>query len=186
MINIAYRHREESIRHVAFAPKDFREATKEICEEALTDARTQLHPLLWNVEPARLEQRDQFVGAFKLALEQGIARQLASLQTDVQAIYQFDEHRIETPESWNGSLHFLVSVARPWSGMQALSRALDTNLVKSLKRLNWSRFRTRQFILEIQQATPDEIRRGLGYGAMFHAVYTKPVMVWPRNRLTYG
>jgi hypothetical protein len=63
-----------------------------------------------------------------------------------------------------------------------LGKKLDQSLVKYLKHLGWSRFQKRESILEIQQVTPNELRHGISYGAMFYAVYTVPVKVWPQNR----
>jgi hypothetical protein len=54
--------------------------------------------------------------------------------------------------------------------------------VKYLRQLNWPRFQTHQSILDVQQVTLSELRHGIGYGAMFHAVYTVPEKVWPKNR----
>jgi hypothetical protein len=54
--------------------------------------------------------------------------------------------------------------------------------MKYLQQLGWSRFGKRQSILEIQQVTPNELRHGVSYGAMFFAVHNVPVKVWPPNR----
>jgi hypothetical protein len=37
-------------------------------------------------------------------------------------------------------------------------------------------------LVEIQQVTPDEVRIGIGYGAMFSSVYNPPVRVWPQRK----
>ena len=51
-----------------------------LCEKALQDAKSQLHPLLRNAELDHLDQRGEFLQAFKEALEQRIARRLVSWQ----------------------------------------------------------------------------------------------------------
>jgi hypothetical protein len=63
--------------------------------------------------------------------------------------------------------------------VNALGKMLDRSLVKSLKQLHWQRFQEHQSILTVQQVTPNELRRGTGYGAMFYAAFTAPVKVWP-------
>jgi hypothetical protein len=68
------------------------------------------------------------------------------------------------------------------NAVKALGEKLDGSLVKYLKQLGWQRFPTQQSILEVQQVTPNELRHGVGYGAMFYAVYTAPVRVWPQDR----
>jgi len=179
MSDVNNRRWEEAQKHVVPGVRDFGQVTGDLCERALNDAKAQLHPLLRSVEVERLVQRNEFLHVFKSALEQGIARKLAAWQPGVQAVFKFDETRTENIENWDGSIHLLVKVPQLSNALKALGKTLDKGLVKCLKPMGWSRFRKRQSILDIQQVTPDEIRRGIGYGAMFCAVYTVPVKVWP-------
>jgi hypothetical protein len=167
-------HLKQSIQE-----NDLEQVANELCKTALNDAKGQLHPLLQNTELERLDQRNEFVQAFKNALEERIARKLASWQPGVQAVFKFDETRTKNRESWDGSIHLLVMVARLSNRVKTFGEMLDRSLVKHLKQLNWSRFQMTESILEIQQVTPNEVRRGISYGAMFYAVYTVPIKVWP-------
>lgn len=170
---------EKSTRRMPSPASDFGQVANELCEKALNDAKEQLHPLLRSVEVERLDQRSDFLEAFKNALEKRIARKLAVWQPGVQAVFKFDETMMENMRNWDGSIHLLVKVPRLSQAVKALGKTLDKALVKYLKQLDWSRFRTRQSILEVQQVTPNELRHGISYGAMFYAVYTVPVKVWP-------
>ena len=176
--------REKSVEYTLPAVKDIGKGANELCERALHDAKAQLHPLLRNVEVERLAQRTDFLQAFKSALERRIARKLAAWQPGVQAVFKFDETPLENLERWDGSIHLLVKVPQVSSRVKALGKILDKVLMKHLKQLGLSRFEKRQAILDIQQVTPNELRHGIGYGAMFCAVYTVPVKVWPQDRLT--
>lgn len=171
-----------AIEHIGSIQNDFEQIANKICEKALNDARSQLHPLIRSNELDRLDKRCEFVQAFKLALERGIAKRLASWQPGVQAIFKFDESLRESRISWDGSIHLLVKVPRLSSSMKALGKKLDESLVKCIKQLNWSRFRKLDSILDVQQVTVNEVRRGIGFGAMFCAVYSVPVKVWPQYR----
>lgn len=173
---------EASKERVIPTPNDFGQAANEIWEKALNDAKVKLHPLIRSVELNRLDQRTEFLQAFKLALERGIARKLALWQPGVQAVFKFDETPLENMEAWDGSIHLLVKIPRLSNAIKALNKKLDQSLVKYLKQLGWPRFRKRQSILEIQQVTPNELRHGVSYGAMFSAVYNVPVKVWPPKR----
>lgn len=175
--------REKSIEHGAPAVKDFGNVTNDLCEKALNEAKAQLHPLLRNVEVERLENRSEFLHAFKSALERRIARTLAAWQPNVQAVFKYDETQMENMENWDGSIHLLVKVPRLSNTIKLLGKTLDKGLMKHLKQLGLSRFEKRQSILDVQQVTPHELRHGIGYGAMFCAVYTVPVKVWPQERL---
>ena len=171
--------REASKERVLPTPNDFGQVANEICEKALDDAKAQLHPLLRDVELNRLEKRNEFLKAFKLALERRIAKKLAIWQPGVQAVFRFDEARVDSPTAWDGSVHLLVKVPRLSNAVKVLGQKLDRSLMKYLRQLGWSRFRKRQSVLEVQQVTPNELRHGVSYGAMFAAVYNVPVKVWP-------
>jgi hypothetical protein len=64
-----------------------------------------------------------------------------------------------------------------------LGKVLDDALVNSLHRLGLPRFRGCQSVLDVQQITSSELRQGIGYGAMFSAVYTAPVKIWPQEEV---
>ena len=160
---------------------DLEQEVNKLCEKALNDAKDQLHPLLQSVELERLDQRREFTQAFRSALEQRIARKLASWQPNVQAVFRFDKARIKSHERWDGSIHLLVMVSKLSKKVKLLGELLDKSLVDHLGQLGWSRFQKCPSVLEVQQVTPNEVRRGVSYGAMFYAVYTVPVKVWPEK-----
>ena len=161
---------------------DIGQVANDLCERALADAKSQLHPLLRNVELAQLEKRREFLQAFKSALEQRTARTVADWQSSVQAVFQFDETRLASAESWDGSIHLLVKVSCFSNALKTLGRKLDRAMVRYLKQLGWQRFGEHGAILELQQVTLSELRHAIGYGAMFCAVYTTPIQIWPRER----
>jgi hypothetical protein len=182
MSNMNNPGREKKAEITGSLPNDLGQVANIICENALQDAKAQLHPLLRNADLPRLGQRVEFVKAFKLALERQIARRLALWQPDVQAVFQFEESWMESRNSWDGSIHLLVKVPRLSDAIKVMGKALDKSLVKYLKQLGWQSFQKRQTVLEVQQVTPDELRHGISYGAMFYAVYSVPVEVWPQRR----
>lgn len=178
MDEIENRRREETAEIVVPAAQELNQIANEICEKAINDAKEQVHPLLRNVELYQLRKRNNFVQAFKHALEKRISQKLAIWHPGVEAVFQFEESWMESRNVWDGSLHLLVKVPRLSNTLKLLGRKLDSKLTHRLQQLGWSRFRKRQSILEIQQVTPNELRHGIRYGAMFHAVYSVPVKVW--------
>jgi hypothetical protein len=160
---------------------DLQQVTNELCEKALKDAKAQLHPLLQGYELDRLDKRNEFVQAFRQALELRIAKKLALWQPAVEAVFKFDESWMESRTTWDGSVHLLVKVQRLSDAIQSLGRRLDHSLLKHLKQSGWSLFEKKHSILELQQVTPNELRHGIGYGAMFWAVHSVPVKVWSRS-----
>ena len=167
--------------HAVSGMNDFGDVANELCKKALEDAKSELHPLLRNTQMDRLDQRDEFLWTFKAALEQRVAQKLAIWQPVVQAVFKYDETRLENVENWDGSIHLLVKVPQLSNIVRVLARKLDRSLVKYFRQMDWKRFRTRQSILEVHQVTPNELRHSIGYGAMFCAVYNVPVQVWPQE-----
>ena len=179
MIDVNNLRREDHVEHRISSTRDLGKVANDLCEMAFNDAKAQLHPLLQNTELDRLEKRSEFLQAFKSGLEQRIARRLATWQLGIQAVFKYEETPTENMENWDGSIHLLVKVPHLSNAVETLGKKLDRNLVKRLKQLGWQRIRTCQSILEIQQVTPSELRHGIGYGAMFCAVYNVPVKIWP-------
>ena len=182
MNDIHHWHRETPVGKHPPHVQDFGQVANDICETALNDAKEQLHPLMRNTELTLLLKRNDFVEAFKRALEHRIAQRLAVWQPGVLAVFQFDEAWADDHASWDGSIHLLVKVHRLSDAIKMLGKKLDRSLTACLKRLGWSRFRRRQSILEVQQVTLNELRHGTSYAAMFSAFYNVPVEVWPAKR----
>lgn len=172
---------ENVIEYSIPASEELEQAAKVLCKRALNHAKSQLHPLLRYVELSRLEDRAEFLLAFKSALEKRSARKLAAWLPDVQTIFQFDETRVANIECWDGSVHLLVKISRLSNAVEVLGKQLDSGLVRYLTQVGWQRFRPYRSVLDVQQVTVSELRHAVGYGAMFCAVYTAPVQVWPRR-----
>jgi hypothetical protein len=158
---------------------DIEQIANGICEQALNEAKAHVYPLIRNVTLDRLDLRKEFVSAFKLALERGIAEFLAVSQPGIQAVFKFDESWSESATAWDGSIHLLVKVLRLSNAVKTFGKSLDCRLVHYLRRLGWSRFQSKASILDLQQMTAMELHHRVSYGAMFCAVYSVPVKVWP-------
>lgn len=165
-------------------PNKLKQMAGDLCETALNDAKAQLHPLLQQAELERLDQRCEFIGAFKNALEQAIARKIVTWLPHVQAVYRFDTSRKNTSDQdcWDSTIHLLILVPELFNPVGDFAKKLDHYMLKQLRRLRWSRFQKSTSIIEIQQVTPDEVRHQISYGAMFLSLYAAPVQVWPSRR----
>jgi hypothetical protein len=159
--------------------RDLGKEATDLCNKALRDAKSHLHPLLQNIALDRLDQRSEFLKAFKSALEERIARELVVWLPGVEAVFKYDEVWTESVEDWDGSVHLLLKVPRLSGVVKTLAKRLDGSLLKHLRQSGWSRFQKSQTILEVHQVTPRELRHALGYGAMFCAVYSAPIRIWP-------
>ena len=165
----------------------FAQTANELCEKALNEARAELHPLLRRVDVHRLEKRNDFLEAFKAAMEKHVAKRLAAWQPSIQSVFRFDESHANHDPTWDGRIHLLVKVPRVSNAIKSFERTLDKYLLGYLSRqLGWSRFQEQGSILDVQQVTVNELRHGVSYGAMFRAVYSVPVKVWPLKKPKYS
>jgi hypothetical protein len=158
---------------------EFGQIADELCDHAQRVATEQLHPLLQRVDLEKLSQRHEFLEAFKCSLEREIAQKIVLWLPCVKVVYRFDSSRKCKLEDWDNAVHLLVLVPQFMPSIKELSTILDSELLKSLKRLPWSRFRDSNSIIEIHQVTLEEMRHGVCNGAMFFSVYTAPSQVWP-------
>ena len=158
---------------------EFRQMSNELSDSALRDARERLHPLLQRGDLEKLGQRHEFLQTFKCSLEREIAQKIVLWLPCVKVVYRFDASRRSSTEEWDNTIHLLVLVPRLMSPIKELGPLLDGEILNGLKRLGWSRFQDSKSIIEIQQVTPEEMRHGVCYGAMFSSVYTAPSQIWP-------
>lgn len=179
MRNVGIWRRGRIEERIILAPNDFKKLARRLCEKALGDAKSQLHPLVQSSALDHLDRRSEFLETFKSALEHGVAGQVSIWQPGIQAVFKYEETLSEPLEVWQGPIHLLVKLPRLSNAVKAFGKRLDKCLVYSLRQLDWQRFQTCQSILDIQQVTPNELRHSIGYGAMFCAVYNMPVKVWP-------
>lgn len=178
MRNVFTWHREKTDTDAFPAAVFFTRQANELCEKALNDAKLRLHPLLRSMDVNRLDGRKEFVHAFRSALERRIAKQLALWQPSVQTVFKFEEALVVDDTKWDGKIHLLAKVPRVSDRLQAFGKKLDKNLLGYLKEMGWSRFKEQRSILDVQQVTLNELRHGISYGAMFHAVHNRPIQVW--------
>jgi hypothetical protein len=158
---------------------EFSQIADELCEHAQRAAKEQLHPLLQRVDLEKLCQRPGFLEAYKQSLEREIAQRIVQWFPYVKVVYKFDSSRKNRLEEWDNTVHLLVLVPQLMPLIKELGTMLDGELLKSLKHLPWLRFQDSKSVIEIQQVTPDEMRHGVCYGAMFFSFYTAPSQVWP-------
>jgi hypothetical protein len=172
--------KQEIIDNVITNKNGLKQVAKDLSEKALTEAKTQLHSLLQQVELERLDQRREFLEAFKHALEKESARKIVMWQLCVQTVYKFDDPWGTNTECWDNTIHLLVLIPQLLIPMRELGAKLDRDILRRLKQLSWARFQKSKSIIEIQQVTLAEMRHGVSYGAMFLSLYAAPVQVWPR------
>ena len=152
------------------SPCAFGSVSEELCEKALMDAKSQLHSLLQQVDPEKLDQRRELVEAFKHALERAVSERIVLWLPCVKAVYKFENLRGSSPKYQDNTIHLLILLPRLLPSSYRLGAMLDHEVLERLKRFNGSRFQDSKSFLEIQQVTPNEIHHGVCYDAMFYSL----------------
>ena len=119
---------ENVIEYSIPTAEELEQVAKVLCERALSDAKSQLHPLLQNFELDCLDQRPEFLRAFKCALEHEISRKLAAWHPGIQTIFSYEEAPFKNIEDWHGSIIFLLKVPCLTEEVKALGKKLDNSL----------------------------------------------------------
>lgn len=176
--------REELNETTAFAVSPIDDVAETIRDDAVAFARQQL-----DGEDAGLISmfgRRDFFESFKYGLVSKVAEVLAANDRNVLAAYTYDvdmnpdaEISGETP--LDATVRLLVHVATPSAALQAFISALDRALVTSLKELPSSLLREREFILDVNLITDQDIQHRIGYAKLLTSPFAPPLKVWQRE-----
>ncbi len=131
------------------------------------------------VDQARRQAQTQsptrdFAEAFKHALASGVARALAENDKFVQTIYAYEPTAAD-----RATIHLLVLVTRPSAALEAFIATVNRALVTQLQ--NMGQPAPRESVLDVNVFTQEEVRRGVGYGALLHSVSPPPQTLWQRE-----
>ncbi len=118
--------------------------------------------------------RSGFAEAFKQALAAGVARALAENDRFVRAIYAYEPATAD-----HATIHLLVRVTKPSAALEAFIATVNRALVMQLQAPG--EVAPREAVLDVNLFTEDDVRRGVGYAALLHAVSPPPKRLWQRE-----
>lgn len=132
---------------------------------------------LLNTHPA-------FFGYFKSGMAMEVAEVLATNDKNVQAIYVHDP-------DWNpfvadvnttpdATVYLLVKVDAT-AALEAFIDSLDRALTAALRELPSPLFSHREFILDVQLISEEDIRLRRGYGVLITSVFAPALKIWERE-----
>jgi hypothetical protein len=101
---------ENAIEYDIPTSEELEQVAKVLCERALNDAKSQLHPLLQTIELDRLDQRPEFLRVYKCVLKHKISQKLAAWHPGIQTIFSYEGTPFENMEDWHGSIYLLVKI----------------------------------------------------------------------------
>jgi hypothetical protein len=162
------------------------EVAETLRDDSFLEARELLTPTRGELPLKTLLEDLDFVDCFKHNLASGIARVLAAYDRQVKAVHFYDplvcsEGREGSNLPIDATIHLLVEVRHPSPALSVLVGALDHALTESLKELPSALFVHRQFTLDVNVLTPEDIKVGRGHATLLSSLYTPPLIIWRRE-----
>ncbi len=177
---------EREVQAPAATVSDVTGTAEEICEGALAFVRDKLTAFQRGLDLIGLLRRSEYFEIFKHGLVLGVANVLARYDQRVLAVYTYELQTntdVETGEAvpLNPTLHLLLLVATPSAALDAFISSLDRALLASLKELALPVLKQRDFILEVNTVTKQDIQYKIGYAKLLSSVFVPPLKVWQRE-----
>jgi hypothetical protein len=159
------------------------EVAETIIDVALVQARKKLSVSQRDSSLAILLQRQDFIDYLKYDLAIGLAKELATNDKSIGAIYIYEAAANPDLESGEGlpqdiAIHLLLRVAKPTAALEAFVASMDRALTQGLKKLSESRFSGRASILDVNLVTEEDIQRNTGFSAILSSIFAPPLLIW--------
>jgi hypothetical protein len=160
------------------------EVAETIREEAINEAREKIADPTDMELPRLLGQLD-FLNAFQYEVALNVANILAKHDQNIQTVYAYDPGLNADSESGEQlppdmTVHLLVLVTKPSAALEALVKSLDRALTISLRELPSPLFMNREFILDANLVTEEDVKLRRGYGSMLNSLFAPLLKVWQR------
>jgi hypothetical protein len=177
---------EREIKAPAAAVSDVSGAAEEIREGALAFVREKLTAVQRGLDLMSLLRRSEYFEIFKHGLALGVAHVLASYDQRVLAVYTYELQTntdVENSEAMplDPTLHMLLLASTPSAALDAFISSLDRALMASLRELALPVLKQRDFILEVNLVTKQDIQYQIGYAKLLSSVFAPPLKVWQRE-----
>jgi hypothetical protein len=178
---------EREIKAPAVMVSDVSGTAEEIREGALAFVREKLTAFQRGLDLIGLLRRSEYFEIFKHGLVIGVANVLARYDQRVLAVYTYELQTntdVETGEAvpFNPTVNMLLLVSTPSAALDAFISSLDRALLASLKELALPVLKQRDFILEVNMVTKQDIQYKIGYAKLLSSVFAPPIKVWQREK----
>jgi hypothetical protein len=177
---------EREVKASTATVSDVSETAVEIRDGALAYVRDKLTAFQHSLDLMGLLRRSDYFEIFKYGLAIGVANALAKYDRRVLAVYTYDLQTnadVEIGEALplNPTLHMLLLVSTPSAALDAFIDSLDRALLASLKELGLPVLRQRDYILEVNLVTKQDVQYKIGYAKLLSSVFVPPLRVWQRE-----
>lgn len=178
---------ERKTQAPAVTVPDVSGTAEEIRKGALAFVREKLTAFQRGLDLIGLLHRSEYFEIFKHGLVIGVANALGRYDQRVLGVYTYELQTntdVETGEAmpFDPSLHILLLVSTPSAALDAFISSLDRALLASLKELALPVLKQRDFILEVNLVTQQDIQYKIGYAKLLSSVFAPPLKVWQREK----
>lgn len=159
------------------------EEAEAIYNVALTYARDQMPPLMRKQQLPELLQNPLFLSKFKNGLVTGMTELIATYDSNVQAIYLFEESANPDAETEDTlpidiTVHLLLLVNANSAALGVFIEALDRGLTRHVNELPSKLLAERTSLLNVIPISQEDVRNNRGYAALLNSVFARPIKVW--------
>ena len=123
----------------------------------------------------------------RYGLAQGVAKYLGAVDDTVQAIYTYEPEYATSGDEpttdrsgLSSGLNLIARVTRKNAALSSVVASATLALTKEFKQLGCSKASALCCELDVKVADDEEVRRQIGYGALVHSLYVRPIEVWHR------
>ncbi len=118
----------------------------------------------------------------RYGLAQGVAGYLGAVDETVKSVYTYEPEYAtggDEPMASPG-INLIAHVTRKSAAFSSVVAALNSALAAESRRLACPKASTLCYGLDVRVADDDEVQRRIGYGALVHSLYVRPIEIWQR------
>ena len=163
------------------------EVAETIRDDALAAARLRMPARQQEAGLADLLKFPTFLNSFKYGLAQGVTNVIVANDSNVQAIYLFEESSNPDSETEDAlvpdlSVHLLLLVNSNSAALDAFVESLDRSLTELVRDLSSPLLSKRKSLLNVIPVTQEDVDDRRGYGALLTSLFAQPVKLWAREK----
>jgi hypothetical protein len=149
-------------------------------------------------EKTELNDREQVLEAIRCGdcsvceyLRYGLAKEIAaylgSVDGTVKAVYVFEpeyatnaDRPIPDRPNLAPAINLIAWVSRKSAALSSIVASVGSALAEEHKRLACPKANGMCYRLDVKVADDDEVKGRVGYGALIHSLYVRPIEIWQR------
>lgn len=171
-------------------PNEIHKATKTAMDYALE----------FCIEKTNLQNSDAFIEArlrgdcsvceyFRYGLAKGVAEFLGSMDKQAKAIYVYDtlesspnwDSRVPDKPNLSSGTHLIVWTTRKSPALNALVNSIINTVAEESRQISCPHANALCHQIDINVVDDHEVNNRIGYGALVHSLYVRPIEIWHRE-----